>query len=258
MDPVVIFRTKGWNVRTSDGTVLVTVPDRPLAAFSLQPLPDGRRFLCQMENEDAFANLSNSYSLDRINCPPRAFRAEAPFFETMLPAWIDRLPLPDDTETELKALKTYLESQTETERKAESTQRKGQDILRKLLLAKVGGRCMVSGIGETDLLVASHIKGWAECVDDAGKERLDPENVLLLAKNYDALFDRHYISFDPDTGSLVLSRRISRETLKAFGIPEDTGSLGIGKPSAKRAGYMRLHIKIMKESDMDAHPRTLA
>ena len=249
MDPVDQFRAKGWKVRTSDGTVFVTVPDRPLADFSLQPLSDGRRFLCRMENEKAFADLSNSYSLDRINCPPRAFRAEAPFFETMLPAWIDRLPLPDDTETELKALKTYLESQTETERKAESTQRKGQDILRKLLLAKVGGRCMVSGIGETDLLVASHIKGWAECVDDAGKERLDPENVLLLAKNYDALFDRHYISFDPDTGTLIKSNRISPQTMKSFGLPSDPTTCRIEKPSVRRAYYLRWHIKKMKEAD---------
>ena len=249
MDPIVLFRAKGWKVRTSDGTVLVMVPDRPLAAFSLRPLPDGQRFLCQMENEEAFANLSNSYSLDRINCPPRAFRAEASFFETMLPNWINRLPLPDDTETELKTLKRALESQTETERKAESIQRKGQDILRKVLLAKAGGRCMVSGVKEKDLLVASHIKGWAECVDDAGAERLDPENVLLLAKNYDALFDRHYISFDPDTGTLIKSNRISPQTMKSFGSPSDPTACHIEKPSPRRAFFLRWHIKKMKEAD---------
>ena len=47
------------------------------------------------------------------------------------------------------------------------------------------------------------------------------ENVLLLARNWDALFDKKFISFDPETGKMIKSDRISEEDLIKFGVPKD-------------------------------------
>ena len=144
-------------------------------------------------------------------------------------------------------LASRLKSMESSEQRSERVKRIGQDKLRQLLLATIGA-CEITGVQNRDLLVVSHIKSWEDCVD-GGAERLDQENVLLLAKNYDALFDRHYISFDPNTGKLIVSKRISGDTLRAFGVPCNISGIGIGKPSTRRAAYLRWHLEIMDNSD---------
>ncbi len=49
---------------------------------------------------------------------------------------------------------------------------------------------------------------WSEATEE---ERLDPNNGILLSPLYDALFDRHLISFD-DNGKILVSERIADET----------------------------------------------
>ena len=253
MDILQFFREKGWSAAHRGDDVLVVPAVCPESSFFIRKLPGGR-FLCRMENQDVFTRLEKSFSLNVLNCPPLSFRAESEFFETLFPEWLDRLNGSGPPDLELEKLADKLAACRETERTVEATQREGQAALRRYLIEKHGCRCMVCGATEPDLLVASHIKGWAECVDDAGKERLDPENVLLLAKNYDALFDRHYISFDPDTGTLIKSKRVSPQTLKSFGIPSDPTACHIEKPSARRADYLRWHIEKMEEADAQ-HPQ---
>lgn len=70
--------------------------------------------------------------------------------------------------------------------------RQGQSVFRAKVLANFGWRCCLSGIGELDLLVASHIIPWAERKDT----RLDLRNGLCLFLTYDKLFDQGYFSFD--------------------------------------------------------------
>ncbi len=62
--------------------------------------------------------------------------------------------------------------------------------------------CAVTGCSARGILRASHIQPWAESND---KERLDPENGLLLAAHLDALFDAYLISFKDDGRMLVSS-----------------------------------------------------
>ncbi len=61
--------------------------------------------------------------------------------------------------------------------------------------------CCLCGVTNTSLLIASHIKPWAE--SDA-KEKLDVNNGLLLCPNHDKLFDNGYITFD-DNGGIIIS-----------------------------------------------------
>lgn len=103
------------------------------------------------------------------------------------------------------------ETDVETETKREVIQRVGQEWLRKELLELHHGMCQVSGEARQDLLVCSHIVPWKDDKDN----RLNPDNALLLAFNYDFLFDKGYITFEND-GKIKISERVDNH----FGISE--------------------------------------
>ena len=149
---------------------------------------------------------------------------------------------------DLADMALQLKSMESTQQRTDGIKRIGQDKLRQLLLVSIG-ECEVSGIKNTDLLVVSHIKPWEDCVD-GGTERLDPENVLLLAANWDALFDKKYISFDPETGRLIKAARIGNEELRKFGVPDDwRDRVEIHVKADRRKEYLRWHNRLMAEAD---------
>jgi putative restriction endonuclease len=87
-------------------------------------------------------------------------------------------------------------------RKIEINARQKQSLFRKRVLTNFNKRCCLSGITETDLLVASHIVPWSE-----GKNsRLDPGNGLCLFALYDSLFDQGYFSLTDDLGVIITSK----------------------------------------------------
>jgi hypothetical protein len=142
-----------------------------------------------------------------------------------------------------------LKSMESTQQRTGGVKRIGQDKLRQLLLVSIG-ECEVSGIRNKDLLVASHIKSWADCVD-GGEERLDTENVLLLARNWDALFDKKFISFDPETGKMIKAERISEEDLIKFGVPKDwRETVQIPVKTERRKNYLSWHLNAMRDKDV--------
>ena len=53
-------------------------------------------------------------------------------------------------------------------------------------------------------MIASHIVPWRDSNDD---ERRDVNNGILLSPTYDALFDKHLISFN-DLGHIMISSKI--------------------------------------------------
>lgn len=91
---------------------------------------------------------------------------------------------------------------TEVERLV--VQRIGQAQFRKALLDYWDERCCVTGIADTDLLRASHIKPWSRCEDDA--ERLDVHNGLLLSALWDAAFDKGLVTFDENMQAIFSSQ----------------------------------------------------
>lgn len=80
--------------------------------------------------------------------------------------------------------------------------RKGQDYFRHMILANYGGRCALTGIDIPQLLLASHIKPWAE---STSLQKLNPENGICLSALYDKAFDEGLITFSPDDYSVILS-----------------------------------------------------
>ncbi|CAI1536034.1 HNH endonuclease [Serratia marcescens] len=87
----------------------------------------------------------------------------------------------------------------ETMKEALVKARIGQGNFRKEVL-KLYPACPVTGVSMPQLLIASHIKPWRECNN---KERLDPNNGIMLAPHIDALFDKGYISFTTDGGVII-------------------------------------------------------
>lgn len=96
---------------------------------------------------------------------------------------------------------------TTTERKGLVTSRVGQGWYRSKLIEKFKGACAVTKSRLEEVLVASHIVPWRESNEN---ERLDPENGILLSPVYDALFDKHLISFD-SKGKIIISTKLNKE-----------------------------------------------
>ena len=88
-----------------------------------------------------------------------------------------------------------------TEKQRIQTIRTKQQNFRDGAIKLWNGKCAVTGVDDTSWLVASHIKPWRE---SNSMERIDPKNSLLLSPNYDKLFDRGVISFNPDNGRIIL------------------------------------------------------
>ena len=59
-------------------------------------------------------------------------------------------------------------------------------------------------------MIASHIVPWRLSTDE---ERLDVDNGILLSPLYDALFDKHLISFKDD-GKILIANSIKDDNLK--------------------------------------------
>ena len=101
-----------------------------------------------------------------------------------------------------------------TSRRGLVTSRVGQGYYRQEVLKRFNHRCAVTGASREELLVASHIVPWRHASED---ERLDVDNGVLLSPTYDALFDRHLISFDAN-GNILLSPKLSEELLTQLGV----------------------------------------
>lgn len=101
-----------------------------------------------------------------------------------------------------------------TERNAIVSARVGQGKFRSQLIDKYG-KCVVTGVDNKKLLIASHIKPWSQC-DNA--DRISVDNGLLLTPTYDKLFDYGLITFS-ESGKLLVSSFVGKENEKRLKIP---------------------------------------
>lgn len=75
----------------------------------------------------------------------------------------------------------------------------GQGKYRELLLDECP-YCPITMVNDERLLIASHIKPWAQSTD---QEKIDPKNGYMLTPLYDALFDKGFITFTDDKRMLI-------------------------------------------------------
>ena len=119
--------------------------------------------------------------------------------------------------------------------------RVSQGSFRRLLLLE-RHQCNLCDISTTSVLRASHIKEWSE---SSREERIDANNGLLLCANHDALFDRHLISFEPDTGNICISASIDSDQRKALNLSE-SARLSM---TDRMKSYMQIHHKKFIEKE---------
>lgn len=84
--------------------------------------------------------------------------------------------------------------------------RVNQGIFRNLLLKRYN-RCCLCKVENSALLIASHIKPWAESEPE---EKLDVNNGFLMCPNHDKLFDKGYVTFDDD-GKIIISDKLTEK-----------------------------------------------
>lgn len=95
--------------------------------------------------------------------------------------------------------------------------RVAQGAFRRLMLIEYNHKCCLCNIHTTSALRGSHIKEWS---DSSPKERIDANNGLLLCANHDALFDKHLISFNPETGNIIVSISLEEAEKEALNLDE--------------------------------------
>lgn len=122
-----------------------------------------------------------------------------------------------------------------TEKETIIKARIGQGIFRQQLLDKYHNRCIITGISESNLLIASHIKPWRSANNH---ERISCENGLLLSPLYDKLFDLGFITFN-DAMQIVVSKNLSKENAKLINI--DCSRVFIHNPSDELCQNMSYH-----------------
>lgn len=125
-----------------------------------------------------------------------------------------------------------------TERSGLVTSRVGQGAYRKRIIHRWEYQCAVTKFNKIEILIASHIIPWSESTD---MERLDVHNGILLSPVYDALFDKHLISFD-HKGGIILSDSIEEQSYKKIGV---TGKEKIQNLSQYNFIYLDKHREML-------------
>jgi len=126
---------------------------------------------------------------------------------------------------------------TVTERSGLVTSRVGQGAYRKRIIHRWEYKCAVTNFNKLDILIASHIVPWSKATD---QDRLDVNNGLLLSPTYDALFDKHLITFD-NMGKIQLSDKIENSAYQKIGV---TGKEQITDLSIYNIQYLERHNQI--------------
>jgi hypothetical protein len=113
--------------------------------------------------------------------------------------------------------------------------RRGHGRFRQNLMRIWNKSCAVTGCAIPELLRASHIKPWR---DSTNRQRLDPNNGLLLEANLDALFDSGLILFD-DNGDMLVSARLTTIEKRRLRIPSKLRN----QPNNNQCNYLDHHRK---------------
>ncbi len=122
----------------------------------------------------------------------------------------------------------------DTSKSIQAKIRIGQNKFRKNLL-KFLKSCPITGIDETRILLASHIKPWAL---SSNEERLDINNGFIFSPTIDKLFDNGLITFE-NNKELIISPLLTIKNIQLIGI--EAGKKYIKLPVENRLNYLEYH-----------------
>ena len=137
---------------------------------------------------------------------------------------------------------------SETEKQEMRRARVGQGQFRKNTIALWGNeeKCAVTGLEIRELLNASHIIPWRDCISKS--DRLGGYNGIILSVHLDRLFDRFLIGFEksprnPDIRPIVFAPKLKDQisSLAAIGI---TRALQLNLQNVKFADQPRLNTNL--------------
>lgn len=104
------------------------------------------------------------------------------------------------------------------EKLARDRYRKKQTKYRLELLEKMPA-CLITNVSDDRLLIACHVKPYADCESD--EEKYDVKNGIVLTPTYHVLFDLGFISFSPE-GKLLISPFLSNLNKQRLRLHENT------------------------------------
>ena len=90
-----------------------------------------------------------------------------------------------------------------------------QHNFRKELLKEFNGKCALCNVDDPRFLIASHIIPYSDCQNKSDMYRA--YNGLLLCVTHDALFDKHFITFD-NNGNIKINKSIDEKLYSFFSI----------------------------------------
>jgi len=112
----------------------------------------------------------------------------------------------------------------------------GQSSFRKKLEERWNKACPLTGIGDRELLRASHVVPWNRC--ESAEERRSVDNGLLLSALWDAAFDRGLVAFDDD-GAAMFAMQIGHRAEHALRQAERLSLPFLTMPLRERLGRHR-------------------
>lgn len=191
------------------------------------------KFISELEFYDAdYFETPDKNGTNRIGI--RFFLKRVGVFIPVKPEQLSIMPLNTDPHKILE-----LNIPNVTERTGLVTSRVGQGAYRKRIIHRWDYKCAVTDFNKLDVLIASHIVPWSKSNND---ERLDVNNGILLSPTYDALFDKHLITFDTK-GKIVLSDLIEFSAFQKLGV---TGKEQIHGLSQYNLEYLNRHQELIK------------
>lgn len=115
--------------------------------------------------------------------------------------------------------------------------RRGQGRFRRQMMKYWENKCAFTECDNPELLVACHAKPCAAC--ENVEQRMSPYNGFLLRTDIAYLFNKGFITF-LDCGLVVISKKLSDEDQKAFGL---YGDMSIRKLDEKHREFLHYHQK---------------
>ncbi len=204
-----------------------------------------RIFLFESEGNSfvKFVSEMEFFDADYFETPDRngVIRRGIKFFLNRVGVYLPVNPRQFDLNiVEDDSINTYGSNEpTITERSGLVTSRVGQGAYRKRIIHRWEYKCAVTNFNKLDILIASHIVPWAQSNDT---ERLDVNNGILLSPTYDALFDKHLITFD-NRGKIILSDKIEQSAYQKIGV---TGTERIHDLSHYNVLYLEKHNEVFQ------------
>lgn len=134
---------------------------------------------------------------------------DLPYESEMLLAKIENRPIEDNCNININELPLGKTS----ERKVKV--RVNQSFFRSAILASYNNTCCITGLNQSELLIASHIKPWSE--DE--KNRLNPRNGIAINALHDKAFENGLITITPEYKikiSDVILRQKRTESIETY------------------------------------------